>query len=169
MQRYRNLGAVKFVSAVSEPCRQQMLNSCRGNHQRLSRWTYRTKCKSLGSGYERNVAGTWNPQFARDCFISFSEIHGEESLTHSFSHVAEPFLRSRQIVQLLKNFTAFYGTRKFIAVLIRALHWSLSRARSIQSIPSHFSSLTCIYILSTHPLLGLSSGLFPSGFPTNIP
>jgi hypothetical protein len=37
-------------------------------------------------------------------------------------------------VQLLKNFSAFYGTRRFITVLTRSLHWSLSWARSIQSI-----------------------------------
>jgi hypothetical protein len=29
-------------------------------------------------------------------------------------------------VQLLKNFPAFYGTRRFITVFTRALHWSLS-------------------------------------------
>jgi hypothetical protein len=27
-------------------------------------------------------------------------------------------------VQLLKNFPAFYGTRRFITVFTRALHWS---------------------------------------------
>jgi hypothetical protein len=30
------------------------------------------------------------------------------------------------IVQLLKNFPAFYGTRRFITMFTRALHWSLS-------------------------------------------
>jgi hypothetical protein len=65
------------------------------------------------------------------------------------------------VVQPLKNFLAFYGTRRFITVLTRALHWSLPLARSIQSIPS-------LQILSTHLRLGLPSGLFPSGFPTNI-
>jgi hypothetical protein len=55
------------------------------------------------------------------------------SLTHS---LMEP-----PIVQLLKNFPAFYGTRRFITVFIRALHWSLSWARSIQSIPSHISKI----------------------------
>jgi hypothetical protein len=30
------------------------------------------------------------------------------------------------VVQLLKNFPAFYGTRKFITVFTRALHWFLS-------------------------------------------
>jgi hypothetical protein len=35
-------------------------------------------------------------------------------------------LEKLPIVQLLKNFPAFYGTRKFITVFTRALHWSLS-------------------------------------------
>jgi hypothetical protein len=30
------------------------------------------------------------------------------------------------VAQLLKNFTAFYGTRMFITVFTRALNWSLS-------------------------------------------
>jgi hypothetical protein len=41
-----------------------------------------------------------------------------------------------------------------------------SWARSIQPIP-HPISLTSILILSTHPRLGLPSGLFPSGLPTS--
>jgi hypothetical protein len=50
-------------------------------------------------------------------------------------------------------------------VFTRALHWSLSWARSIQSIPSHSISLRSILILSTNLRLGLPSRLFPSGFP----
>jgi hypothetical protein len=49
-----------------------------------------------------------------------------------------------------------------------ALHWSLSWASSIQSIPSHPFSLRSILILSTHLRLHFPSGLFPSCFPTNI-
>jgi hypothetical protein len=71
-------------------------------------------------------------------------------------------------LQLLKNFPAFYGTRKFITVFIRASHWSRFWVRSIQSIPPHAISLRSIPILSTHLRLSLPSGLFPSGFPTNI-
>jgi hypothetical protein len=55
-------------------------------------------------------------------------------LTHS---VTWALLEKPPIVQLLKNFPAFYGTRRFITVFTRALHWSLFWARSIQSIPSH--------------------------------
>jgi hypothetical protein len=71
-------------------------------------------------------------------------------------------------VQPLKNFPAFYGTRSFITVFTRALHWSLSRARSNQYIPSHPISLRSILVLSTHLRLGLPSDLLPSGFSTNI-
>jgi hypothetical protein len=53
-------------------------------------------------------------------------------------------------------------------VFTRALHSSPSSARSIQSITSHPISLRSILILFTHLLLGLPSGLPPSGFPTNI-
>jgi hypothetical protein len=73
-------------------------------------------------------------------------------------------LEKQPFVQLLKNFPAFYGTRKFITVFTRSLPW----ARSIQSIPSHPISLRSILILSTHLRLCLRSSLFPSGFATNI-
>jgi hypothetical protein len=35
-------------------------------------------------------------------------------------------LEKQPVAQLLKNFTTFYGTRRFITVFSRALHWSLS-------------------------------------------
>jgi hypothetical protein len=71
-------------------------------------------------------------------------------------------------MQLLKNFPKCYGTRRFIIVFTRALHWSLSWARSIQSIPPHPISLRSISILYSHLCLGLPGGLFHSGFPTKI-
>jgi hypothetical protein len=42
-------------------------------------------------------------------------------------------LEKLQIVQPLKNFPAFYGTRRFTTVFTRALQWSVLWARSILS------------------------------------
>jgi hypothetical protein len=52
-------------------------------------------------------------------------------------------------------------------VFIRAFHWSLSWASSIQTLPPDPISLRYNSILSAHLRLGLLSGLFPYGFPTN--
>jgi hypothetical protein len=70
-------------------------------------------------------------------------------------------------MQPLKNFPAFYGTRRFITVFTRALHRSLSWAISIKSIPPHPISLRSNLLLSTNLRLSPPSGLFPSGFPTD--
>jgi len=69
-------------------------------------------------------------------------------------------------LQLIKKFPAFYGTRRFITAFTTARHLSLFRASSIQSIPPHPTSWRSILILSSHPRLGLPSGLFPQGYPT---
>jgi hypothetical protein len=53
-------------------------------------------------------------------------------------------------------------------VFTRPLHWSLSRARSIQSISPNPIFLRSILKLSSHLRLGLPSGLFHSGIPTKI-
>ena len=71
-------------------------------------------------------------------------------------------------LQLVKNFSAFYGTRRFIIALTSLRQPSLSWASPIQSTYPHPISLRSILILSTHLRLGLPSGLFPSGFPTKI-
>jgi hypothetical protein len=72
------------------------------------------------------------------------------------------------IMQLLKDFPVFYRTQRFYTMFARALHWSLSWARLIQSIPLHRISARSILILSTHLRVGLPNGLFHSDFATNI-
>ena len=69
-------------------------------------------------------------------------------------------------LQLVKKFTAFHGTRRFITALTSFRHLSLSWASPIQSTYPHSTSWRSILILSTHLHLGLPSGLIPSGFPT---
>ena len=69
-------------------------------------------------------------------------------------------------LQLVKKFSAFYGTRRFITAFTSARHLSLSSASSIQSVPPHPTSWRSIIMLSSHLRLGLPSGILPSGFPT---
>jgi hypothetical protein len=71
------------------------------------------------------------------------------------------------VVRPLDSFPAFHGTRRFINEFTRVLRLFLSWARPIQSTSPHPTSPTSILILFAHLRLGLSSGLFPSSFPTN--
>jgi len=68
--------------------------------------------------------------------------------------------------QLVKKFSTFFGTRRFITAFTSSRHLSISWASSIQYIPPHPTSRRYILILSSLIHLGLPSGLFPSGFPT---
>jgi hypothetical protein len=77
--------------------------------------------------------------------------YNKSSLTQSWSWA---LLEKPPIVQLLKSFPEFYGTRRFITVFTRALHWSLPWAKSIQSIPPH---PILSYINIVHPPTSWSS------------
>jgi hypothetical protein len=101
--------------------------------------------------------------FARIFFLPLAFCRPQ--VTHSWSWA---LLEKLKIVQPLKNFPAFYRTRRFITVFTRALHWSISWAWSIQSIPFHPISLRSTLILFTHLRLCLPNDLLPSGSPTNI-
>jgi len=63
--------------------------------------------------------------------------------------------------QLVKKFSAFYGTRMFITAFTTLRHLPLSRVKSIQSKPPQPTSLVFIFILSLHLRLGLPSDIFP--------
>jgi hypothetical protein len=69
------------------------------------------------------------------------------SLTHSRSW---SLLEKPQVVHLLKNFPAFYGTRKFITMSTRTLHWSIFWARSIHTIPHYLTYTSNIPSTKSH-------------------
>jgi hypothetical protein len=86
----------------------------------------------------------------RQCYL-----HGAESpLSESNSHSAS------------QETPRFYATRRFSSVFVTARHWSLSWTRWIQSTTSYRISIRII--LSSHLCLGLPSGLFSSGRPTEV-
>jgi hypothetical protein len=141
---------------ISEGCNKCIVN--------ISRWQINGRQLSLLGTYTNHKKALWdreqNPLSIRTPRNQILVHVITSSLTHSWSWA---LLENLSIVQLLKNFPAFYGTRRFITVFTRALHWSLFWARSIQSIPYHPISLRSILKLSTYLRLGLPSGLFPSG------
>ena len=129
-----------------------------------------------GGGHTDRVRVRLSP---RDCRLKSSQVKNSYLptyiltylLTHSLTHPLYPWCRvlPEQLtgLQLVKKFPAFHGTRRFITALTSVCHLSLSWASPIQSTYPHPTSWRSIIILSTHLRLGLPSGLFPSGFPTN--
>jgi len=67
-------------------------------------------------------------------------------------------LEKLKVLQLIKKFPTFYGTRRFINVFTRARHWLLFRTRLIQSTPFQPISLKFIITLPSLLRLGLRSG-----------
>ena len=88
-------------------------------------------------------------------------------LTYSLTPWCRVLLEKLTGLQLVKKFPTFHGTRRFITALTSVRHLPLSWASPIQSIYPHPTSWRSVLILSTHLRLGLPSGLFPSGVPTN--
>jgi hypothetical protein len=91
-----------------------------------------------------------------------------QHLTYSLTSWCRVLLEKLTGLQLVKEFTAFHGTRRFVTALTNVRHPSLSWASPIQSIYPHPTFWRSIPILSTHLRLGLPSGLFPSGFPARL-
>ena len=89
-----------------------------------------------------------------------------EPLAYLFTPWSRVLLGKLTGFQLVKKFSAFYGTRRFITAFTSARQLSLSWASSIHSIPPHPNSWRYILILSSHLRLVLPSGLFPSRFHT---
>ena len=111
------------------------------------------------------------PLFLSDCNETWMCFDRYSENTKIFTYLLTPWcrvlLKKPTGLQLAKKFPAFHGTPRFITALTSVRHLPLSWAGPVQSIYPHPTSWRSILILSTHLRLGLPSGLFPSGFPTN--
>jgi hypothetical protein len=103
----------------------------------------------------------WNTRHTVSMMISLCLMSPLNSET-IFTPLSWALLKKPPLVQLFKKSPTLYGTRRFIIAFNRARHWSLSWARSIQSIPPHASSLRYILILTSYLLLGLPIDVFPT-------
>lgn len=73
-----------------------------------------------------------------------------------------------QEISWWRLFPALCRAQKFITVLKKTWHWTLSCVCLIQSTSSTTIFITHILILSSHQLLGLSLTSFLTGIPTKI-
>ena len=88
-----------------------------------------------------------------------------EEKTYLLTPWCRVLLEKLTSLQLVKKFSAFHGTRRFITALTSVRHMSLYWASPIQSIYPHPTSWRSIPILSTHLRLGLPIGSFPPVSP----
>jgi hypothetical protein len=111
-----------------------------------------------------------SPAFLRFSLPRIPWVFVRAIITDLLTYLLTPWIRilleKLTDFQLVKEFPAFYGTRRFITAFTSARHLSLSWASSIHSLPPHPTSWRSILILSSQIRLVLPSGLFPSGFPT---
>jgi hypothetical protein len=82
--------------------------------------------KSVGHLAFKLLGLLWNYSFGLCPCPSFISYKATYLLTYLWSWA---LLEKPTVMLLLKNFPAFYRTRKFITVLTKALHWSLYWAR----------------------------------------
>ena len=76
-------------------------------------------------------------------------------LTYSLTPWSTVLLEKPPVLQPVKKFPAFYGTRRFITAFTSARHLSLSWASSIYSVTPHSTSWRSILILSFYLRQGL--------------
>ena len=139
-----------------------------------SPWSWSSYWKRLGAdlspqrlGFEsRPVCGISVGQSVTGTCFCPSNYCFPYLLTYLLTPWSRVLLEKLTVCQLVKNFPAFYGTRRYITAFTSARHMFLFWASSIQFIPPHPTSWRS-FLLSSHLRLGLSSGLCPSGFPTN--
>jgi hypothetical protein len=118
-------------------------------------WCHRSECGTAMASRQRGQRGLGG----RPAPVPL----GQPKISHGLSWVRN---RMSVVKNRLNKQLRGATTRRFITAFTTARQRSLSWARWIHSTPPKPISLRSILIPSSHPRLGLSSGLFTSGFPT---
>jgi hypothetical protein len=154
-----------------------LTRSCdrRSHTKPKSNWSFTKSCfsiQNIGTGQVQYItASIWNISvwiFNEICVQGQVRVTLCSMSCHNISRVPLlttwnwTLLEKPPVPQVLKNFSEFYGTRRFIAVFTRAppLVPILIQANPV--------TLRSILIVCAHLHVGLPSGLFPSAFHTNI-
>jgi hypothetical protein len=112
----------KTVWDLKVPLRWYCLLSCHAVQSARSLPTFRCDVLQPFSGWKNKDTG----------FTTLSSSSSSSSLSWGWA-----LLQKSTIVELLDNFPAFYGARRFITVFTSALHWSLSWARYLNFLSLH--------------------------------
>jgi len=139
---------------------------------------YATSCPSMPRRLKTRI-GKEKAPVASETVSRSARSRGKVSITSSYEVLSvwgyrlfnypwsRVLLEKLTVTHLVKEVSAFYGTRRFVTAFTRSRHWSLSWARWIQSTPSHPISLGSI-LMSSRLRLGLPSELFPSDLTAKI-
>jgi hypothetical protein len=129
-----------------------------GSHTSLAAWSSKA-CVANTDSFDNNVfmVHLTTMSAAQTIHCKWHKISSKGLLLTLWSWA---LLERPPVVQPLRSFLAFYGTRKFITESTRALQLHLSRARPVHSEALHPISKRCILMFSTHLRLCLPSGLF---------
>jgi len=130
-------------------------------------WTWRHTERIRNGGFHLRIAAAGRQGGLLSQFVTvFTTVYQRNlpnqttnSTEHSPSWEANSSSRSQES-------PVFYGTQRFITAWTRTSHLSLTWVKAISSTPPNPTSWRSILILSSYLLLGLPSGLFPSGLPT---
>jgi len=127
------------------------LQNCRANRDRQTICMFPDRCKLLA----------WGPFLLCRVLICgpvYRSVKSTEILGYLWDlYLLTYFLTVWSLIgfQLVKKFSAFYGTRIFITTFRNACHLSLSWASSIQSVTPQPTFWRSTLILSSHLCLGL--------------
>jgi hypothetical protein len=100
-------------------------------------------------------------------------VYPQNCLTYLLTYLLTPRCRilfEKLIVTNLSKKSCFlYGKRRFITVLTKARHWTLSWASRIYFTSSIPVSLRSLLMLSSHLHLGLPSSFSPASYVPHVP